>query len=98
MVFLQAIPLIRAFLGFILLLSGVGKLLDPTGTRRAVDQYGVSLRWRWGAARLFPLLELAIGAALVLHLVPLLFSSAALVTFSIFLVGVGRVLSRGTTM
>jgi hypothetical protein len=98
MLLLHAMLLIRAFVGCILLLSGVGKLLDPAGTRRAVGDYGVPLPWRAKVARLLPALELALGAGLVFQLVPVLFSSLALILFLLFLIGMGRVLARGTAV
>lgn len=98
MILLQTIPFIRAFLGCVLLLSGIGKLLDRAGTLDAIGRYGVPPHLRRKVARLLPFLELGIGTGLVLQLVPLLFSSIALVTFSVFLIGVVQALSHGATM
>lgn len=99
MILLQAVPFVRAFLGCVLLLSGIGKLLDLRGTRQAVGDYDFPLlQWRGLVARLLPLLELTLGAALILQLMPLLASFTAVLTFSIFLIGVGKAVSRGKTM
>lgn len=98
MLLFQAIALVRASVGFILVLSAVGKLLDPRGTRQAVAEYGAPLRTRQLLVWLLPPLELLTGTALVLHLMPLVSSIVALLLFLSFLVGVLRVLARGKVM
>ena len=76
--------------------AGVAKLRDPSATRVAVGAAGVP-RWaRAGVARVLPLLELAVAAALLASSGrPAAFAAVALIT--VLNIGVGIAVLRGTT-
>ncbi len=92
---------LRSFLGCILIMAGIGKMLDPDGTRRAVAAYGQFAKqspWIARLGRMLPLMEIALGATLVCQVLPVVASFTTIVLWLVFLGVVLRVLRRGTSM
>ena len=85
----------RALLALIFLVAAVGKLLDPAGSRRALEEFGISAdRARVGGVAL-PVTELAVAIALLLQPTAVWGAIGALALLIVFIIGVGRAISQG---
>lgn len=93
-----AVVLLRSFVGCILRLSGIGKLLDRTGTERAVRGYGVPRVWAQPTAVGPVIAEISTGSCLVTGLIPGVAPWLALLLLSCFLGGTVRAISQGAAM
>lgn len=91
----QLAAIARIVLIAIFVVSGTAKLLDPSGTRGAVEQFRVPARFVGALARLLPFLELAIAAALLDLSTARLGGVAAFALLACFVIGIIRVLREG---
>ncbi|MGI8730715.1 MAG: TlpA family protein disulfide reductase [Solirubrobacteraceae bacterium] len=82
-------------LALVFIAAGVGKLLDPSGSRTALQGFGVSGRWSGVAVRLLPVAELAVAAALLTQPLARIGAAAALLLLAAFIFGVGNALRQG---
>ncbi len=98
---LTLITFVRPLLGCTLLLAASGKFIDPHGTRRAIEAYGVMIRtlsWPAYLARALPLGELVLGALLVCQILPIVSSVSTLVLWLLFLAAVLRARKRNLSI
>jgi methylamine dehydrogenase accessory protein MauD len=86
---------IRVLLAAVFATAGVGKLLDRTGSRRALEDFGAGPRLAAVGAVALPIAELGTAVALLLPDSALWGAAAALVLLGIFIVGIARALARG---
>lgn len=97
--FLSAlVAFLTDYLGWTLVFSGTGKLLDKKGTHRAVVEYGLPPDYAGVIGVLLTVLELVTGVGLLLRIFLAVLLPAALVLFCGFFVGVARMLVRRTQM
>jgi uncharacterized membrane protein YphA (DoxX/SURF4 family)/thiol-disulfide isomerase/thioredoxin len=82
-------------LAVVFVAAGVGKLVDLEGSRRAMRDFGVPDRAVRIAAIVLPVLELAIGLALLFRPSARWAALAALLLLGAFVAGIGRALARG---
>jgi uncharacterized membrane protein YphA (DoxX/SURF4 family)/peroxiredoxin len=75
--------------------AGIGKLLDRSGSRQALTEFGVPARAVPVASVLLPLAELATAVALVLHPAARWGALAALALLLAFVAGIANALARG---
>ncbi len=87
----------RGALAVVFIAAGVGKLLDPGGSRSALQGFGVSGRWSGAAVRLLPIAELAVAAALLTQPLARIGAAAALLLLAAFIFGVANALRQGRT-
>ena len=85
----------RCLLAAVFLIAAVGKLLDPSGTRRGLEEFGVPRRFVGAVALLLPAAELATAIALVLAPSARWGAIGALVLLCTFAIAVVRVMSQG---
>ena len=85
----------RLGLAAVFLVAGVAKLLDLTGSRRALTEFGVPTSLVAAGAVLLPLAELATALALVFAPTAGWGAVAALVLLAAFVFGLTRALRRG---
>jgi len=91
-----AVALARLLLAAVFGVAGIGKLLDPGGTRRTVRQFGVADRRL--AAVIAPLLgvaELAVAAGLLVNATAWWAAAAALALLALFSAAIVRLVRRG---
>ncbi|WP_141717548.1 peroxiredoxin family protein [Nocardia altamirensis] len=85
----------RLVVGVLFGLSALGKLADPVGTRKAVGEFGVPLRWvpavGWG----LPAVEVVAALAVLLPWTALAGAVLALVLLVVFTAAVVRLLRKG---
>jgi uncharacterized membrane protein YphA (DoxX/SURF4 family) len=86
---------VRAALALVFIAAGVGKLLDPAGSRTALRGFGVPARWSGAAVRLLPVAELAVAAALLTQPLARVAAAAALLLLAAFIAGVANALRQG---
>ena len=86
---------LRVALAAVFLTAGIGKLLDLSGSRRALRDFGVPERATGVIGVFLPIAELAAGAALVFRPSARWGAVAALLLLAAFIVGIGRALARG---
>lgn len=90
-----AVLSLRCLLALVFAVAAAGKLLDLTGSRRALEEFGVPE----GVARLggvaLPLAELAVAIALVLRPSARWGAVGACVLLMAFVAGVGRAMAQG---
>ena len=86
---------IRVVLAIVFVTAGVGKLLDQTGSRQSMREFGVSERLAGPAALLLPLAELAVATALILRPSAQLGAVAALALLLVFAAGIGNAMRQG---
>src|SRR5919202_2662837 len=87
--------LARMLLAAVFVVTGVAKLVDREGSRRAVTDFGVPAALATSIAILLPLAELAVAIALVPTATALWGAVGALVLLFIFAAGIGANLARG---
>jgi hypothetical protein len=92
---LLAVALARMLLAAVFAAAGIGKLLDPAGTRRAVRAFGVTDRHAPAVALLLGAAELAVAGALLPNATAWWAAAAALVLLALFSVASVRVIRRG---
>ncbi len=85
----------RCLLAVVFLVAAVGKLLDPSGSRRALEAFGVPRIFVPAGARLLPSVELAAAIALVLAPSARWGAVGALLLLLAFAAAVARVMARG---
>ncbi len=86
---------VRLLLSFVFLLAGATKIVDPVGLRKAWRGFGLPAAFTGLALVLLPVVELAVGAALVPSGLAWYGASAALVLLTLFLLVVGVAMLRG---
>jgi uncharacterized membrane protein YphA (DoxX/SURF4 family)/thiol-disulfide isomerase/thioredoxin len=86
---------LRAMLIAVFLTAGVAKLLDRTGSRRALEDFGVPERLARPGAVLLPLGELAIAAALAFPSTARWGALGATVLLGVFVVVIANALAHG---
>lgn len=86
---------LRGALALVFAIAAVAKLRDPTGTRRAVAEFGVSEGLAPTAALGLPLAELATALALVPDRTARAAAAAALVLLAVFVAAIAANLARG---
>src|SRR5438552_6841190 len=86
---------LRFVLAVVFVTAGVGKLLDLSGSRRAVADFGVPERAARVIGVLLPLAEIAIALALVFRPSAQVGAIAAALILAGFIAGIARALSRG---
>jgi peroxiredoxin/uncharacterized membrane protein YphA (DoxX/SURF4 family) len=85
----------RLVLAAVFALSGVAKLADQAGSRRAMIAFGVPRRWASPLGLLLPMAELAVAAALISAVAAWWGALGALILLVLFVVGIGANLARG---
>ena len=85
----------RLGLAVVFVTAGIAKLLDRAGTRDAVVEFGVGRRLSHMVAAALPILEIAIGVALVPNPTSQYAAIAAGALLAAFTVAIGRSLARG---
>jgi uncharacterized membrane protein YphA (DoxX/SURF4 family)/peroxiredoxin len=85
----------RLVLAVVFVTAGVGKLLDLSGSRRAVSDFGVPERMARVAGTLLPIVELASGLALVFRPSARWGAVVAVLLLAAFIAGISRALARG---
>jgi peroxiredoxin len=90
------VSLCQLLLAVVFAVAGVAKLVDRTGTRRAVEAFGVPARLASAGATLLPLVELAIAAALIPASTAGSGALAAVALLAIFSVAIARTLRTGS--
>ncbi len=91
----DVLVLVRLGLAAVFVVAAVGKLLDRSGSRQALRDFGVPERGISAGVVLLPLAELAVAAALVFAPTARLGAVGALVLLGAFALGVSRVLKQG---
>jgi methylamine dehydrogenase accessory protein MauD len=89
--------LIRLLLAVIFIVSGLAKLVDRSGSRQAMLDFGVPARLAVPSAFLLPLIELVVAAALILTISAWWGGLGALALLLLFTTAVGYHLTRGHT-
>lgn len=84
----------RLFLSLVVLVSGIGKLLEPAGGRQAMVDFGVPARWAGRAAYLLPLVEMALGLGILIDPLSRLAGLGLAVLFAGFSVGILNLLRQ----
>lgn len=90
-----AVLIARLGLAAVLLVAGVGKLLDVDASRSAVEGFGVPKRVARVGGTLLPFAEIAIAIALVVRPSSRWAAGVAVVVLLAFIAGIARALSRG---
>ncbi len=85
----------RCILGVVFLVAAAGKLFDLTGSRQALEGFGVPTRWARLAGPALPVAELAVAAALLVRPTAVIGAAAALALLVVFIAGVARAISQG---
>src|SRR5216110_3374118 len=89
--------LIRLLLAGIFMLSGLAKLVDRSGSRQAMLDFGVPARLAAPSAVLLPLVELVVAGSLIPTISAWWGALGALALLLLFTVVVGYHLARGHT-
>jgi uncharacterized membrane protein YphA (DoxX/SURF4 family) len=90
-----AVALARLLLAAVFCVAGIGKLLDPGGTRRAVHQFGVADGHATVIGSLLGATELAIAAGLLVNATAWWAAAAAIALLALFSAAMVRVMRRG---
>jgi uncharacterized membrane protein YphA (DoxX/SURF4 family) len=90
-----AVLVLRLVLAGVFLTAGIGKLRDLPGSRRAVEDFGVSKRAADYLGVLLPLAEIAVAVALLFRPTAVWGAVGAAMLLAAFIVGIARALSRG---
>ena len=85
----------RLGLAVVFVTAGVAKLIDRAGTRDAVVEFGVGRRMAGAVAGSLPVLEIAIGVALVPDVAARFGALGAALLLAVFTVAIARSLARG---
>lgn len=85
---------LRILLSGITLVSGVGKLMDPAGSRQAMGDFGVPSRWVDPATRVLPIAEIALGGAVLIDFFCKGASLGLALLFLLFSLGIGNLLRQ----
>ncbi|MFI6170794.1 peroxiredoxin family protein [Nocardia sp. NPDC051052] len=85
----------RLVVGVLFGLSAVGKLADPVGTRKAVGEFGVPMRWVAAVGWGLPALEGLVAIAVPVPWTVLPGAALALLLLVVFTLAVARLLKRG---
>lgn len=88
--------LLSAYIGFTLLLSVFGKMLDFRGTRQAVVHYGIAERYAHASSVILLVVELVCSVALLLQQMVPFASALALVLFLSFAIVATRQMVAGS--
>ena len=91
-----AVSLSQLLLAVVFAVAAVAKLADRSGTRRAIEAFGVPPRLAPAGATLLPIAELAIAAALVPAATARWSALAAVTLLVIFCVAIARTLRAGS--
>lgn len=86
---------IRCLLGVVFTVAAIGKLLDREGSRRALEEFGVSARAARVGGVALPVVELAVAAALLVRPTARFGAACALLLLLVFAAAVARAISRG---
>ena len=89
------ILLVQIALSIVFGLAGVTKLLDLTGTRLAVKDFGAPDSTIEPISRLLPITEIAVAVFFLFRSTALYASYAALLMLTVFMVAIGRNIARG---
>lgn len=87
--------LIRIFLFGVFALAGIGKLMDPAGSRKAVTEFGVPSSFVPFAALALPIVELLIAALFLFNATSWFAAIVGLLLLLIFIGGMIHMLARG---
>jgi len=90
-----ALLVARLLLALVFAVAGVAKLLDRTGSRQAIIDFGLPRVLAPPLGILLPLCELAVAAALIAPPTAWWGAIGALVLLLVFVVGIGANLARG---
>lgn len=85
---------LRVGLGLVTLVSGVGKLLDPAGSRQAMSDFGVPSKYVVSATKALPIVELILSATIILDATSRLSSLALAWLFACFSLGIANLLRQ----
>jgi peroxiredoxin/uncharacterized membrane protein YphA (DoxX/SURF4 family) len=91
----DALVIARLCLAAVLIIAGVAKLADRPGTRQALANFDVPVRFIDSFVLLLPLAELAAATALVFPTTARWGAAGSLLLLALFVVGLARVLRRG---
>jgi thiol-disulfide isomerase/thioredoxin/uncharacterized membrane protein YphA (DoxX/SURF4 family) len=86
---------LRCLLALVFLVAAIGKLLDPVGSRQALEEFGVLPRIARIGGLALPVAELAVAVALLLRPSARWGAGGALVLLLAFIAGVARAMSQG---
>jgi peroxiredoxin/uncharacterized membrane protein YphA (DoxX/SURF4 family) len=92
-----ALLVCRLALASVFVTAGVAKLADPSGTRRAVADFGVPERFALTISKLLPAAELALAAALVPTATARAGAIAAAALLTLFTAAIAAAIVRGRT-
>lgn len=84
----------RFFLSLVVLVSGIGKLMDPAAGRQAMVDFGVPARWAEQAAYLLPLVEIALGLGIIIDSTSRLAGLGLAALFAVFSIGIINLLRQ----
>lgn len=85
----------RCALAFVFLVAALGKFLDLTGARRALEEFGVPARLARVGGPALPTAELTVAVALVIRPSSVVGALGALILLLAFITGVARAISQG---
>lgn len=86
--------ILRVFLAFVALVAGVGKLMDPAGSRQAMGDFGVPSWLVEPAARTLPVVEIALGLLVLVDSTSRIASLGLALLFFAFSLGIGNLLRQ----
>jgi peroxiredoxin len=86
---------LRVVLGVVFSVASAGKLLDLAGSRRAVEEFGLSRGMAAVGGTVLPLVELAIAAGLIVTPSARWAGLAALALLLVFVLAIARLMRRG---
>ena len=86
---------IRILLAAVFVVAAAGKLFDPPGSRRALEEFGVPTQVAAFGGHLLPIAELAVGVGLVFDPSARYAAIGAVVLLLAFVAGIAKALSRG---
>ena len=87
--------LARVLLALVFATAAVGKFADPVGSRRALEDFGLSQRYLKPGGVLLPAAELAIAVALLFQPTARWGAVGALVLLLVFIAAIARAMARG---
>ncbi len=85
----------RCVLAGVFFVAAAGKLLDLSGSRKALEEFGVPARFAWLAGPALPVGELAVAVALLIRPAAVAGAAGALLLLVMFIGGVARAMAQG---
>lgn len=85
---------LRILLAFVALVAGVGKIMDPDGSRQAMGDFGVPAWLVEPASRALPVIELSLGLLVLLDATSQFACVGLALLFLVFSLGIGNLLRQ----